>query len=495
MRTAFLLLAALSFLMCRADAASSLTFTRHPWLSLLTPSSVLIAWQTDLPGEGKVLYAEAPPAWNEAPGAGTATDHTVLLTGLAPGTTYAYRVVCDADTLADTLSFRTAPVAETPFRFLAFGDLGAGTAAQAKIAARVDSLGADLALLTGDIIYESGEPWNFTPYYFDVYRPTISRIPFYPCLGNHDTYYDGGLTYLNEFHLPTNFPAAPERCYSFDYGNAHFVALDVTVENQTPDPALVAWLDADLAATDRSWKFVFFHVPAYSNAGSHGDDPIIAAGLDPILHAREVDLVFQGHNHFYSRTFPIAAGAPVDTLQDPHYQNPAGPIYIVTGGGGRGLHSLRTSQFPYEVLSRSVHHVTVVDVDGNTLALRAVDSNGASFDSMTLTKGPPTGVEDRGAPAGDASPRFVLGRPRPNPTDATVRFPFTVHRTETIRARIVDTRGRLIRTLEISAPGPGAHASVWDGRDDRGNRVASGVYYGVFTAGGVESRVRVTLLR
>ncbi len=377
-----------------APGASALTFTRHPWLNIQTTTSILIAWQTDLVGSSRVLYGPEPVDWDnpsEATQSGDVINHAVSLTGLSPGTTYRYKVVSNADTL-DAGTFRTAPDVDGPYRFLAFGDVGTATPQQRLIAARVDTLNADFAILTGDIIYESGEPWNFTPYYFDIYRPTLKRIPFYPSLGNHDRYYDGGISYVNTFHLPTNFPTAPERCYSFDYGNAHFVAIELTFENNAPDPIMTAWLDADLAASTKKWKFVFFHVPMYSNEGSHGGDAIIAAGLDPIFQARGVDMVFQGHNHFYTRTYPIASGTAVDQAQDPNYMNPAGPIYIVTGGAGRALRTL-TTMGPHEVVSQSRFHTTVVDLDGDSLRLQAVGIDGTVFDTVTLRKSTPTAIE------------------------------------------------------------------------------------------------------
>jgi hypothetical protein len=263
-------------------------------------------------------------------------------------------------------------------------------------------LGADLAILTGDIIYEGGEPQNFTPQYFDIYRPTIAHTPFYPSLGNHDVVTSSGQPYLDAFYLPTNNPAATERYYSFDYSNAHFVALEVTVENTAPSAAMLAWLDADLAATSQLWKFVFFHVPMYSNGGGHGGDAVIAAALGPTFDARGVDVAFQGHNHFYTRTFPLAAGSVVDGAQEPIYQNPGGTIYVVTGGGGRALYAL-TAPTSIEAYSKSTFHAVAVTVAGSALLLQAIERDGTVMDEMSLVKGTPTGVAPHAASRATAS--------------------------------------------------------------------------------------------
>jgi len=373
----------------------ALTLTRHPWIALQTTTSVLIAWQTDAPAPGKVLYAANPLlGWYEAPeDPPDRVNHSVTLSGLAPQTAYFYRIVCGPDTLTTgSDAFHTAPIGAAPFRFVAFGDIGAATVPQFEVAARIDTLNADLGILTGDIIYELGEAQNFTPQYFDVYRKTIRRIPFYPSLGNHDEYTAAGQAYLDAFYLPSNNPAGTERYYSFDYANAHFVALEVISELTTPSAAMMTWLDQDLAATDQEWKFVYFHVPMYSNLGVHGDDAVIAAALGPIFEARGVDVVFQGHNHFYTRTFPISGGVVVDAGQEPDYLNPSAPVYIVTGGGGKSLYALVTPWQDYEAFSKSAYHVTVVDVNDRTLSLAAVQSDGTVMDAMTITKDHSTAV-------------------------------------------------------------------------------------------------------
>ncbi|HEX5031282.1 MAG TPA: metallophosphoesterase [Candidatus Eisenbacteria bacterium] len=374
-----------------AGSCFAAALTRYPSVWHRTKDSVTIAWQTDVPSSGTVLFGPTPGLGASRSHGGTVVDHAVLVDGLDPGSTYYYRVVSDADTLGSSEQVATAPDGDAPFRFLAFGDLGAATPEQVEIASRIDSLNADLAILTGDIIYEAGEAENFTPQYFDVYRPTIARIPFYPSLGNHDVVTSNGLPYLDAFYLPVNSSTGTERYYSFDYANAHFAALEITVESVPPDPTMLAWLDQDLAATSQLWKFVYFHVPALSNAGVHGGDPVVQAALDPILEARGVDVVFQGHNHFYTRTYPTIGTTPVAAAQEPDYLNPGAPIYIVTGGGGRFLHAIGPLA-PFEAFSKSTFHVTSVDVDGNTLTLRAIERDGHVMDSMTLTKESTTAV-------------------------------------------------------------------------------------------------------
>jgi hypothetical protein len=96
----------------------------------------------------------------------------------------------------------------------------------------------------------------------------------------------------------------------------------------------------------------------------------------------------------------------------------------------------------------------------------------------------------RGAPY-----RFALGRARPNPARGTNEIPFTLARRSPVRARIVDIRGRLVREIDAGALGAGPNSIHWDGRDQRGRRAPSGVYFAVVRAGQDEARARFTLLR
>src|SRR5258705_1405191 len=106
--------------------AGAITLTRQPWIALRTTTSALIAWQTDAPAPGKVLYAADPLlGWYEAPeDPPDKVNHSVTLSGLAPETAYFYRIVCGPDTLTTgDDAFHTAPIGTAPFRIVAFVDI------------------------------------------------------------------------------------------------------------------------------------------------------------------------------------------------------------------------------------------------------------------------------------------------------------------------------------------------------------------------------------
>ncbi|HEU4725541.1 MAG TPA: metallophosphoesterase [Candidatus Eisenbacteria bacterium] len=556
--------------------ASAATLTRYPWINKLTPTSVLITWQTDTPSTGTVEYSEDLSYSLTATDPASTVDHAVLITGLTEETLYFYRVVSGTEQMTIGEDFFFTPSPTMPFMFVAFGDIGRATTEQVALAAEIENLAPDLGILTGDIIYEAGEAVNFTPQYFDIYKPTIARVPFYTSLGNHDRLTADGQPYLDAFYLPTNSATGTERYYSFDHGNAHFVCLQITVEDTTPDAQMLTWLDQDLAASGKMWKFVFFHVPAYSNSGTHGGDATIAAALEPIFLARGVDVVFQGHNHYYTRTYPLVNGVPVNVASNPVYTNPSGPVWIVTGGGGRGLYPIDPLS-SIEAYSASVHHVVAVTIVDNQLGLAALKADDTVFDAMTITKSPPTAITvagfmasaesegirlswnrtdgrsdggfyidrapseagpwtrltpemlrgsggfefvDRTAEAGveyvyrltmvdgngqeslstlanasRALYHFAIDRPRPNPTRGAASIPFTLDRAAQARVLIVDVSGRLVRTVSSRSLPAGPHAVNWDGRDESGRSVASGIYFAVVRVGDREMKTRLALLR
>lgn len=89
-----------------------------------------------------------------------------------------------------------------------------------------------------------------------------------------------------------------------------------------------------------------------------------------------------------------------------------------------------------------------------------------------------SGVEERGLPA-----TSFLAAPHPNPASGQAVIEFGLHRPESVTLQIFDIRGRLIRTLQ-SGPKPAGYAQErWDGLDDGGRPVASGIYLVRLVAG------------
>jgi flagellar hook assembly protein FlgD len=95
----------------------------------------------------------------------------------------------------------------------------------------------------------------------------------------------------------------------------------------------------------------------------------------------------------------------------------------------------------------------------------------------------------------------VLYPNRPNPLQTSTRIPFAIlgQPGEGVRVtlQIFDAAGRLVRTLLHDEPSalPTSRLEDWDGRDGKGHRVGSGIYYYRLTAAGREVSRRMVVLR
>jgi hypothetical protein len=80
-------------------------------------------------------------------------------------------------------------------------------------------------------------------------------------------------------------------------------------------------------------------------------------------------------------------------------------------------------------------------------------------------------------PAGLGHPRISLGPSFPNPFSAHTAMFVDVAQQGRVALAVYDARGRLVRSLFDAALSAGTHWIAWDGRDDAGRGVSTGVYY------------------
>jgi hypothetical protein len=153
---------------------------------------------------------------------------------------------------------------------------------------------------------------------------------WYPIIGNHEaetmsdmewlrTEYKIGNNGRTAFKFSTNQdgPAGSvETTYSWDYGNAHFIALNqywdggmtLGSDNATDGDivaALYNWLSADLTANTKPFVFVFGHEPAFPynrHVGNSLDQyPNNRDAFWSLLEAEGIQAFFCGHTHYYSK--------------------------------------------------------------------------------------------------------------------------------------------------------------------------------------------------
>lgn len=420
---------------CRLSAQSP-QVVRGPYLQVVTPTSMVIRWRTDVPTDSRVQFGSRRRRLSQAVIRDSlTTEHEITLTGLKPATRYAYAVGPKTGKLptdADQF-FQTAPVpGSTDFvRLWVLGDFGCSSQTQYDVRDQIikatQDHRPDVWVMLGDNTYTVGTDEEYQKHFFAHYQSQFFKnTPFYPTPGNHD--YGGQIDnlkipYFKNFTMPTKgeaggVPSGSESFYSFDYGNIHVVSLDSYgrlsdgKRMYETGSTQLDWLRRDLAANKQPWTLVFWHHPPYSK-GSHDSDTErlmvnIREQMLPILEEYKVDVVFGGHSHVYERTHPmkghlgkndtfdpakhIVSAASPDSPNDYKVgQNGQGIIYIVAGSGGQ-----LGGQMPGYPLKSAVYSNNteggsmLIDVKNNRLEARMIGTSGQVLDQFTIEKPAPT---------------------------------------------------------------------------------------------------------
>ncbi|MEK9135710.1 MAG: FlgD immunoglobulin-like domain containing protein [Bacteroidota bacterium] len=95
----------------------------------------------------------------------------------------------------------------------------------------------------------------------------------------------------------------------------------------------------------------------------------------------------------------------------------------------------------------------------------------------------------------DLPTEFSLEQNYPNPFNPETRIRFALSKTEPTQLDVFDILGRHVRSLVKEQLSAGDHEVVWDGQNDEGRSVASGVYLYRLVAGQSVNTKRMLLLR
>lgn len=387
--------------------------------------------------------------------------YSTKLENLLAGQEFTYRVVKGGKEVF-TSTGKAPKNTNQAYRFVAFGDIGAGTPDQKSAAYQAYIAKPDFVTVAGDVVYERGLISEYDTRFWPIYNatkadtvgvPMMSTTPFIAAVGNHDTdtrdldKFPDALAYYLFWNQPLNGPLQAEGSasvpkmiaseanrkafidaagnnyprmsnFSFDYGNAHWTVIDSNPYVDWTDTLLVNWVEKDLAASkNATWHFVMFHHPGFNSSKEHFEQQQMRL-LSPIFDKAKVDIVFNGHVHNYQRTFPmtfvpdkkgvlLVGGMGMKNIRgrvvngtwklDKAFDGktktkPEGVIYLVTGAGGQELYNPEQNNDPdswqkfTDKFISLAHSISVVDVDGKTLTVRQVGSNGQELDSFKITK-------------------------------------------------------------------------------------------------------------
>ena len=245
-----------------------------------------------------------------------------------------------APSVTTTPTISPTPASEAPagaspaFTFAVAGDSRGNPRVYRRVLEAVAADGSDFLVHTGDLVNSGTETQ------WEAFEEVMAGfpLPFYPVPGNHD-----GLDGKLDGYLA--YSGAPAAHYSFDRGLVHFTLADS--HNGGISARELAWLRADLSATDLPVAMVFLHHPPFDPDGT---EHIMAYGNDVFMELMvelAVDYVFAGHIHAYAQ------------------QERDGVLYTITGGAGAPLYSTDHPQ--------AFHHYLRVTVQDEEIEIEIVE--------------------------------------------------------------------------------------------------------------------------
>ncbi len=100
-----------------------------------------------------------------------------------------------------------------------------------------------------------------------------------------------------------------------------------------------------------------------------------------------------------------------------------------------------------------------------------------------------------GSDSAPARSSLLVATPNPFNPVTTIRFEVRAGQDLHVNLSIYDIGGRMVRTLQNGPLDWGKHSLVWDGRNDTGQPVASGIYTARLDLGDEERRTKMVLIR
>lgn len=282
----------------------------------------------------------------------------------------------------------------TKMHFLVFGD-SKGSKYFPDVLKRADALQPDFCITTADLVNRGGGEQGKIDYKLldNLGGWFMRKYPMWPTVGNHEE--AGGDDGIENF---TNFFGMEKAMYSFEYGNAKFIALPWPKVNG--DKKKLKWLKKELRKARSKHIFVYRHRPHYTVGSKSYKDVEGAETETTKLYERyNVTAVFSGHDHIYYRTkrntvnyvISAGAGAPIYGLHREKDTIP-GDVYY-----GKLLNeNITNNSKPFKFhaadgtetgLSEAMYYVLSVKIDGDNVSIEMIDEKtGKVWDSAVIKK-------------------------------------------------------------------------------------------------------------
>jgi Calcineurin-like phosphoesterase len=251
------------------------------------------------------------------------------------------------------------------FNVISSSDFGCSPDANNNIKMIIEK-NPDLFLVPGDLSYKTdGNCW------FNEDNPldSITKI----AIGNHDSSEEESQTleqqYENHYKLKNPF-------YSFNIKNLHVLVMDTQLK-PTKNDAQYKFVINDLktSSTDSKldWIIVMLHKPLYTSTSKHAPELEFRSLYHTIFDNYGVDLVIQGHNHIYERTYPIkynpssitnpiiSLGTNSQDLQKDYIFKNTYPIFVTVGEGGKSHYEIL--DHPQYIAKQDNTHFGFLNID------------------------------------------------------------------------------------------------------------------------------------
>ncbi|MCL2704588.1 MAG: metallophosphoesterase family protein [Spirochaetaceae bacterium] len=386
-----------------------MNFIKTPYLQLPETDGITVMWETDRESTSKLLVWKTfcpeigvvqynPQGEPRIFYGEDGYMHKVKAFGLESGRDYCYQVISTvgSEELASekywghvkyspTINiFRTRTSENENISFVVTSETGGSKSTLQTRGDLVEAITVerpDFLLFIGDMVQDGRKKHEWDDYLFTPFRSLICNTPFYHCAGNHEHNTD----FMKQF-----LATSKNGYYDFDYGCAHFVALDSTrlvdhideqenyfpmrAKDLTEENPQVRFLTESLRKSNAKWKFVYMHYPPYCSGTYH------AAALRPLCRIFEkygVDLVFTSHTLVYERSHPLR-NASVDFLN--------GIRYMVLGGAGSRPKWFHHKKAWHTAKSCAIPHFAHVSVTPEYLEFQAIDLDGKLFDNFVIQK-------------------------------------------------------------------------------------------------------------
>jgi hypothetical protein len=131
-----------------------------------------------------------------------------------------------------------------------------------------------------------------------------------------------------------------------------------------------------ISKSDKKFNIVFMHCPLFPTGAHLGtcmdEFEVQRDELAKIINDNKIDIIFAGHEHNYSRR--IIGESSNNTYQ------------VVSGGGGEKLRDSFKSKKGVVVAPKAIYHFVVVDMDSDSIKIKAVSVEGKIIDEFKIIK-------------------------------------------------------------------------------------------------------------